>query len=274
MEENGSNKSTGTYVEDLAVLFKELKVDFNAEDISAWAVSGNADSKVLEGVESILLAIRQKGYRKRWETLRDFSGLPQVGRKTFDNYDFSVLTAQNRDAIMALKTLSFLKLGFNVIITGDTGTGKTHIAQALGNECLDHLVKPLFITLSSLKAKIDRAIKNGTVSAFSSNIVGVQCLIIDEIDKCSLNKEETAVLFDIVNRKCSTRGAGSIIVTANSQPSEWTEVFLDHRTGVNLLDRLYDKAYIFDFRGPSYRGKNRISTKVSFSTAPILPKVR
>lgn len=127
------------------------------------------------------------------------------------------------------------------------------------------------MTLSSLKARIDRAIKNGKVASLVAHVSSIPCLIIDEMDKCTLDRDETAILFDIVNRKYSTKGSGSIIITSNSQPSSWDNVFLDVKVAENLLDRLFDKAYCFDFRGPSYRGKNKIAMQINFSAAPILP---
>lgn len=265
---------TKTIVMELAEAMKRLKLDFQTEDISAWAVSMNADEKTLEDSLSLLDAIFRKGYASRRTILSDTSGLPKEDRNTFDNFDFSCTTQQNRDAIMAIKTLSFLTNGYNVIITGDTGTGKTHIAQAIGNECLDHLIKTSFMTLTSLKARMDRAIRNGKVDALVASVSSIQCVIIDEVDKCTLDRDETAILFDIVNRKYSTKGSGSIILTSNSQPSSWDSVFLDAKTGENLLDRIFDRAYCFDFRGPSYRGKNRKTMQVDFSASPKLPLVR
>ena len=255
-------------------LMRRLKIDFGSDELSAWAFSCNADGKELEDLRDLLERIYTKGYMKRRSMISDLSGIPQEDRKTFDNYDFSCTTQQNKDAVMAVRTLSFLNNGYNVVITGNTGTGKTHIAKAIGNECIDHLVRTSFMTLSSLKARIARASRNGKVGSLVSTLSSIPCLIIDEIDKCTLEMDECAVLFDIVNRKYSSRGLGSIVMTSNSQPSAWTGVFKDVNLAECILDRLFDRSYCFDFKGPSFRGKHKVATQVNFASTPILPMVK
>ena len=264
----------GLIVDDLIKSISRMKVPFCEEDVTAWAVSHNADEKMLKDVKDLFDTRYMANYEKRKSVLSDMSGIPQEKRCTFDNYYHRDIPKDNLDAIMALKTLSFIKNGYNVIITGDHGTGKTHIAEAIGNECVDHLIRASFQTLSSLKTKISKAIKNGTVSNLVSNCAGVQCLIIDDIDKSSLTKDETMVLFDIVNRKYSAKGTGSLVITSNTQPSLWTGIFQDSILAECILDRLFDRSYCFHFTGESYRGKDKIVTQVNFGHTAILPKVR
>ena len=128
--------------------------------------------------------------------------------------------------------------------------------------------------MSTLKLKIAKALKNGTAGNFVSTLSGVQCLIIDDIDKSSLTKEETAVLFDVVNRKYSVIGSGSLVITSNKQPSAWGNILQDADLAECILDRLFDRSYCFEFTGESYRGKNKIVTHVDFGTTPKLPKIR
>ena len=268
------NFESNTIIGNIDGLMRRLKIDFGSDELSAWAVSCNADGKELEDLRDLLERIYTKGYMKRRSMISDLSGIPQEDRKTFDNYDFSCTTQQNKDAVMAVRTLSFLNNGYNVVITGNTGTGKTHIAQAIGNECIDHLVRTSFMTLSSLKARIARASRNGKVGSLVSTLSSIPCLIINEIDKCTLEMDECAVLFDIVNRKYSSRGLGSIVMTSNSQPSAWTGVFKDGNLAECILDRLFDRSYCFDFKGPSFRGKHKVATQENFASTPILPMVK
>ena len=92
--------------------------------------------------------------------------------------------------------------------------------------------------------------------------------------KSSLTKDETMVLFDIVNRKYSAKSTGSLVITSNTQPSLWTGIFQDSILAECILDRLFDRSYCFHFTGESYRGKDKIVTQVNFGHTAILPKVR
>ena len=212
---------------------------------------------------------------KRKNVIRDMGGLPKEGAEnTFENFDPRHVAGPNMDALMALKTLSFLKNGYNVILAGNNGTGKTHIAQAICNECVEHLIRTSFTTLYNLKTKIERATRNGTLPTLVSNLSAIPCLVIDEIDKCKLTHDETAVFFDIVNRKYSNRGMGSLIITSNDSPSLWGEVFQDEKLALSIMDRLFDRSYCFNFTGESYRGKNKKVASLNFASDPILPKIK
>ena len=275
MEAKEEKITQNTLIEDLSESIGRLKISFSMEDLSAWAVSRNADEKMLKDAKSLLDAIYCSNYSKRKNVIRDMSGLPKEGAEnTFENFDPRHVSGPNMDALMSLKTLSFLKNGYNVILAGNNGTGKTHIAQAICNECVEHLIRTSFTTLYNLKTKIERATRNGTLPTLVSNLSAIPCLVIDEIDKCKLTHDETAVFFDIVNRKYSNRGMGSLIITSNDSPSLWGEVFQDEKLALSIMDRLFDRSYCFNFTGESYRGKNKKVASLNFASAPILPKIK
>ena len=275
METKKERNEENTLLEDLSASIERLKIAFSIEDLSAWAVSRNADEKVLREAKSLMDAIYSSNYSKRKAVIKEMSGLPREGAdNTFDNFDPRNVAGPNMDALLALKTLSFLTNGYNVILTGNNGTGKTHIAQAICNECIEHLIRSSCTTLCNLKAKMERAMRNGTVPTLVSNLSGIPCIVIDEIDKCTLSREETAVFFDIVNRKYSNRGMGSIIITSNDAPSLWGKVFQDEKMALSIMDRLFDRAYCFNFTGESFRGKNKKVASLNFASDPILPKIK
>ena len=275
MEAKEKKTIQNTLLEDLSESIGRLKISFSTEDLSVWAVSHNADEKMLKDAKSLLDAIYSSNYSKRKNVIRDMSGLPKEGAEnTFENFDPRHVSGPNMDALMSLKTLSFLKNGYNVILAGNNGTGKTHIAQAICNECVEHLIRTSFTTLYNLKTKIERATRNGTLPTLVSNLSAIPCLVIDEIDKCKLTHDETAVFFDIVNRKYSNRGMGSLIITSNNSPSLWGEVFQDEKLTLSIMDRLFDRSYCFNFTGESYRGKNKKVASLNFASAPILPKIK
>ena len=275
MEAKEKKTIQNTLLEDLSESIGRLKISFSTEDLSVWAVSHNADEKMLKDAKSLLDAIYSSNYSKRKNVIRDMSGLPKEGAEnTFENFDPRHVSGPNMDALMSLKTLSFLKNGYNVILAGNNGTGKTHIDQAICNECVEHLIRTSFTNLYNLKTKIERATRNGTLPTLVSNLSAIPCLVIDEIDKCKLTRDETAVFFDIVNRKYSNRGMGSLIITSNDSPSLWGEVFQDEKLALSILDRLFDRSYCFNFTGESYRGKTKKVASLNFASDPILPKIK
>ena len=174
MEAKEEKITQNTLIEDLSESIGRLKISFGIEDLSAWAVSHNADGKMLKDAKSLLDAIYSSNYSKRKNVIRDMSGLPKDGAEnTFENFDPRHVAGPNMDALMALKTLSFLKNGYNVILAGNNGTGKTHIAQAICNECVEHLIRTSFTTLYNLKTKLERATRNGTLPTLVSNMSAI-----------------------------------------------------------------------------------------------------
>ena len=89
---------------------------------------------------------------RRMTMLRKMSRIPQVSLKTFSNFDTDRLSPNNRDVIKHLESLDFVGIGENVVIVGDQGTGKTHIAQAIGNRCCGSLISVRYYKMEELSA--------------------------------------------------------------------------------------------------------------------------
>ena len=98
---------------------------------------------------------------RRMTMLRKMSRIPQVSLKTFSNFDTDRLSPNNRDVIKHLESLDFVGIGENVVIVGDQGTGKTHIAQAIGNRCCGSLVSVRYYKMEELSAKMREYVLKG-----------------------------------------------------------------------------------------------------------------
>lgn len=254
----------------ISIKLKELGIQFSPECVSRWIVSSQADGEDIGKIMSLLDEIKLSNDAVRRKALIGGSRIPQASRKTFENFDYSVTTDKNRETLLSLRSLSFLDAGFNVIISGDKGTGKTHIAQAIGNQCIEDLRRVCFLTLRDLQDRIRRSIDSGKTSTLVANLAGFQCLIIDEVGFCCLSEEETQVFFSLVNKRYSS-GYGAMVITSNCQPSGWEDIFADKNAALCMLDRLFDRSICIDFRGPSYRGKNKIIEKMNFFSEPKIP---
>lgn len=249
---------------------RTLGIQFCPESVSRWIVSSQADERELGKIMSLLDEIKLSNDAVRRKALMDVSRIPQAARKTFDNFDYSVTTDKNRDALLSLKSLSFIDAGCNVIISGDKGTGKTHIAQAIGNQCIEDLRRVSFLTLRDLQDRIRRSIDSGKTSTLVANLAGFQCLIIDELGFCRLSEDETQVFFSLINKRYSN-GYGAMVITSNCQPSGWEDIFADKHAALCMLDRLFDRSICIDFKGPSYRGRGKIIEKMNFFSEPRIP---
>ena len=91
-------------------------------------------------------------------TLKKLSRIPQKSPSTFDNFDMDRLCTEARRQVNSLKALPFINAKRNVIMIGPTGTGKTHLAMAIGNQCCDNNMKAYFIKMGELKEKFHAAI--------------------------------------------------------------------------------------------------------------------
>ena len=157
--------------------FELLSVDCPVELVAQWAAKEQASERDYEKVASLLDGIKMLRDRNNCKMLRNMSGLPKVSRRTFDNFDVSRLSSANKDMFEHLKSLSFLDTGFNVVIIGDPGTGKTHIAQAIGNLCCDKLYSTRYYKMAELEKKLKKAIENDKASSLLENLSKVSCLI-------------------------------------------------------------------------------------------------
>ena len=122
--ENGNK----TPAEQLSAGFKEIGIDCPAEIIAGWSLENMISDVQIDDVCTLLSSIRTLIDSRRATMLKNMSRIPQAARKTFGNFDMSRLSKGNDGLVRHLESLDFISLGENVVIVGDPGTGKTHIA--------------------------------------------------------------------------------------------------------------------------------------------------
>jgi DNA replication protein DnaC len=159
------------------------------------------------------------------------------------------------DAKKKLKTLSsleFINTGQNVILAGNPGTGKTHMAVGLGIKACLSGYKVLFITVSSLITQLKESRSQKTLRAFENKFDKYDLIIADELGYISYDKEGSELLFSHLSLRAGRR---STIVTTNLSFERWDEIFKDPIMTAAMIDRLTHKAYIVNMNGNSYRLK-------------------
>jgi len=185
------------------------------------------------------------------ETLLRFAGFPY--HKTIDNFDFSFQKSISKRVIEELGECAFIRRNENIVFLGPPGTGKTHLAIALGIEATKKRMRVRFTACSSLITKLLEAKERNTYSRRLSSYTSSSLLIIDEVGFNPLSTQDAALLFDVI---CKRYEHGSIILTSNKSYSEWAEIFCgDTVIATAMLDRLLHHSKSFALKGESYRMK-------------------
>lgn len=253
-------------IEGLAFRMKSIGMNCPIDILSSWAIKKRVSEEFLADLNDLVSMAQARIDENKKEMIRTMSHIPQVAPKTFDSFLMDCVTGDVSKMIAHLKTLSFIEQGMNVIMIGDQGTGKTHIAQAIGNECCNRMIRVRYFKMQEMKTKIRNAIDNDRASILVQNLVSLPCLIIDEIGFCSLAADESSIFFQIVDERYD-KGKKSMVFTSNKKPSEWRQVFSDGMLAKCILDRIFDKCIQISMKGESFRGKEQIGYKLNFGSS-------
>ena len=176
------------------------------------------------------------------------AGFPTV--KRFEDLNLDALPDDGRRSIPNLQSLEFLKERKNLILIGNSGTGKTHCAIATGvHACLNEY-KVVFRTAAMLINELYEAKKQSRLSVVIKKMKVADLLIIDELGYISFDLEGAELLFQLLAARYETQ---STLVTSNLMFSEWVRIFHDKTLTAALLDRITHRALILNMSGTSFR---------------------
>jgi DNA replication protein DnaC len=133
---------------------------------------------------------------------------------------------------------------------GNSGVGKSHLAQAIGHEACRKGYEVLFYRTSKLIKWVQAGKGDGTVERRMKSILKYALLILDDFGLDSLTESEQELLYEII---CDRYERRSVIITSNRDFSEWLSVFTNPLIGSAAMDRLIHKANKIEIEGPSYR---------------------
>jgi DNA replication protein DnaC len=178
--------------------------------------------------------------------------------KDFDTYDFSALPQLSKPKVLELSRCEWVEHKHNCCLVGSHGTGKTHIAVALGQAACRVGLRVLFFTAAELVSKLEAAQKQYTLDRFLGQLERVPLLICDELGYVSLSRGGVELLFRVFADRYER---ASLLVTTNLPFSEWNQIFQGERMTAALLDRLTHHCHIFEMNGESYRFRESMKSK-------------
>ncbi len=170
--------------------------------------------------------------------------------KTLVSFDFGFNPSINRQLVFDLATVEFVRQHRNVLLCGQTGVGKTHLAQALAHEATKLGFDTLYTSADRLLTYLHAGRADGSFDKRLATYVKPHLLVIDDFGLKPLPPTGPADLYDVINERYER---GSILLTSNRAPQEWPDLFRDPLLASAGLDRLIHHATVLTITGRSYR---------------------
>jgi DNA replication protein DnaC len=178
--------------------------------------------------------------------------------KDFDTYDFSALPSLSKQKVLELARGEWIEQRYNCCLIGNVGTGKSHIATALGLAACRQGKRVRFFTAAGLVTQLEEAQQQHRLDRFLKQLDRADLLICDELGYLSFSRAGAELLFGVFADRYERR---SLLVTSNLSFGEWGQVFQGERMTAALLDRLTHRCHIFEMNGESYRFRESMKAK-------------
>jgi DNA replication protein DnaC len=179
-------------------------------------------------------------------------------QKDFDSYDFTAVPSVNKQRLLELARGEWLEQHYNCCLIGNAGTGKTHLAIALGLAACRQGRRVRFWTAAGLVNHLEEAQKAYQLERFLTQLDRTELLICDELGYLSFSRSGAELLFQVFADRYERK---SLLITSNLAFSEWGQVFQGERMTAALLDRLTHRCHIFEMNGESYRFRESMKAK-------------
>jgi DNA replication protein DnaC len=180
--------------------------------------------------------------------------------KDFDTFDFSAVPNLSKPKVLELARGEWIEQHANVCLIGSPGTGKTHVATALGLAACRQGKRVRFTTAAALVTRLEEAQKQYQLDRVLNQLDKADLLICDELGYLSFSRAGAELLFQVFADRYERR---SLLVTSNLAFSEWGQVFQGERMTAALLDRLTHRCMIFEMNSESFRFRESMKAKKS-----------
>ena len=241
--------NTITPLPELTPMLKQLRLS---------GITDSLDQRTREAIEHkmsypefLALIIQDEAVRrdqKKYATRLRRAGFRSD--KTLENFDFDFNPNIDRAMVKELATCRFINENVCVLLTGPCGTGKSHVAQALGHCAVRQGIDVMFTSQTRLLSQINAARATDTLERKMQTLARVPLMIIDDFGLKPLKLGQDEDLHELIAERYECH---STIVTSNLDFTEWGDAFPNKLLGAATLDRLRHRAYQLAWEGPSYR---------------------
>jgi DNA replication protein DnaC len=206
-----------------------------------------------------VLAEHEMAERSRRRIERHLAEAKLPPGKTIDTFDFEAVPIVSKAQVMALAAGdAWLDRGANLILFGPPGTGKSHLAAALGFALIENGWRVLFTRTTDLVQRLQIARRDLALEAAIAKLDKYHLLILDDLAYLTKDQAETSVLFELIGARYERR---SLLVTANQPFGQWGKIFPDQAMTLAVVDRLVHHATIFEMNVESYRRRTALERK-------------
>jgi DNA replication protein DnaC len=178
--------------------------------------------------------------------------------KSLETFDFTATPSVGKQQVLELARGDWIRQHYNCCLLGNSGTGKTHLAEGLGRAACQEGLRVRFFTAAALVNKLEEAHQHHQLDRLLAQLDRAELLIVDELGYLSFSRTGAELLFQVFAERYERR---SLLLTSNLAFSEWGQVFQGERMTAALLDRLTHRCHIFEMQGESYRFREAMKEK-------------
>jgi DNA replication protein DnaC len=203
----------------------------------------------------LALAEQEVAQRERNRIARCIKGAQFPVLKELADFDFSCISSPSKQRVLDLARGTYIEKAEPIILVGNPGLGKTHVATGVAMAACRQGLKVRFYNTAALVNKLIVAQEEHELSKFLSRLLRYRLVVLDELGFIPFSANGAHLIFQL----CSTLYERvAMIVTTNLRFGDWTQVFGDEQLTAALLDRLTHHAHILEFVGESYRFRARM----------------
>ncbi len=225
-------------------MIKQENLDLLLRELGCRTPAKEIPSDRLDIIAEFLRTETEYRRQHKIKRLLRLSGIKKV--KTFAQFDWNFNPKISKEDILSFVSEPWIEKAFNLVLIGDTGLGKSHIASAACYEAILQGHQATCITAFDLTSKIHKALNPASRTDYYAK---VRVLCIDELGYTYHKKEDTDVIFQVISKRTEMLPT---IVTTNLPPKEWGSIFSGAAASA-ILDRLSFNGRFLTFEGRSYR---------------------